>query len=172
LYKRFKLIYDALICILFIVFLTFILVQIVARFILHVSVPWTEEWSRFIAVFFTFLGAAVVSRKGEHLGVYFLRDQLKGRPLSGLLVVNHLVSAVFLIVLTFGSLLLYSKQSPNVVATTAKWFPLRDIYLITAVGLAITAVYEIKGLRLCAKALRNKTRITEIAGRSTPFPEE
>ena len=44
-----------------------VLLQVVARFILKVSTPWSEELARYLLVVLTFLGASISIREESHL---------------------------------------------------------------------------------------------------------
>lgn len=72
---------------------------VVARFVLHVSLPWTEEVASFMFIWLTFLGAAVALRERSHPTVLVLVRYFP-RPLqSVVLVLSSLV--VLLVALVF-----------------------------------------------------------------------
>src|SRR3954447_9825080 len=56
---------DGLAIALFAAILVLVNVQIVCRFVLSISVPWTEEVSRLLFIWLAFLGAAIGVREGS-----------------------------------------------------------------------------------------------------------
>ena len=53
--------------------------QVIFRYVIEGSLPWSEELLRFLFVWSTFLGAGIGVRKGAHLGLTAIVDNL---PLS------------------------------------------------------------------------------------------
>lgn len=75
--------------------------QIIFRFVIRISVPWTEEISRMIFVYLVFIGAAISVRKGEMIIVDTIPNLVKGKSRKVLdfviTVFNLLLSAVMLV---------------------------------------------------------------------------
>lgn len=51
--------------------------QVFQRYIMNSSLSWSEELSRYILVWISFLGASVAARRGENLGIELVRDRLE-----------------------------------------------------------------------------------------------
>ena len=49
-----------------------IFLQVIFRFVLHSSLPWSEELSRYLLVWVSFLGASIGVKRKSHIGVEFL----------------------------------------------------------------------------------------------------
>ena len=52
-----------------------IFVQVIARYILKVSLPWTEEFARFAFIWLIFLANAMAERQKEHFRVSYFVEQ-------------------------------------------------------------------------------------------------
>ena len=52
--------------------------QVVFR-IVHLSIPWSEELSKYLLIWSTFMGAALCVRKGSLVGLEFLQSALTKR---------------------------------------------------------------------------------------------
>jgi TRAP-type transport system small permease protein len=93
----------------FILLLTMVVLvvfQIVARNYLHISVPWTEELSRVILVWMTFIGSVILISEKGHVVMDLLLNKLEGCSKKILLTFCYLVVAVFLAFLIYyGSIL-------------------------------------------------------------------
>jgi TRAP-type C4-dicarboxylate transport system permease small subunit len=69
--------------------------QVLFRYVLRISVPWTEELARILFILTMFLGIAIAVRENEHIVVDFLFRKLNRRvQAAGQLLYN---SAIFLL---------------------------------------------------------------------------
>lgn len=68
--------------------------QVVARYILHNSLTWSEEIGRYIFVWIAFLGMAAAFKQGAHVSLDLLLKYLTGVPRKVLELVNGLLVAV------------------------------------------------------------------------------
>jgi len=70
------------------------LMQVLTRYLMvtHPWVGWSEELARLLFVWSTFLGATVLVKREEHLGVDFIINKLStsGKPRKGLVLFKHL----------------------------------------------------------------------------------
>jgi TRAP-type C4-dicarboxylate transport system permease small subunit len=73
--------------------------QIVARFILMVSIPWTDELARYLMIWASFVGLGVAYRKRELISVRFFREKLPPHLLKVALIVSDLLCSLFAIVI-------------------------------------------------------------------------
>ncbi|MGM8930567.1 TRAP transporter small permease [Salinicola halophyticus] len=64
------------IVILMIALVVSVFIQVVSRYVLNSSVPWTEELARYILVYLTFIGAALAVHEKTHLNVDFFIEKL------------------------------------------------------------------------------------------------
>jgi TRAP-type transport system small permease protein len=103
-----------------------VVLQVVARYVLRVSLPWPEELARFLLVWLTFTGAVVGTWHHAHFRVDFLAERLPPRVRSGL--------GLALDVLTVGVLGLFVWQSLEVARLTG-------FMQSTAMEISMTWVY-------------------------------
>lgn len=165
-----KLFEDAITVFLVIIEL-FIVLQVIARYVLHIAIPWTEEMSRYLIVLVGFAGGVLVSRRGEHLGAYFLRDQMKGRVKSGLYIVNSVICTIYFFATGYGAWIMFGKMSPRMTTSTVEWMQIRWLYIFLVIGSFGMMAYAIRDVAHSIHAYRNRIEITR-AGRSSPFPKE
>jgi len=50
--------------------------SILSRYVIKISMPWTDELVMFLFIWATFLGASVGAKRGSHLGVSILQNSL------------------------------------------------------------------------------------------------
>lgn len=65
-------------CVIFFVLVVATIIQVLCRYFLKVSVPWTEELARFAFIWATMLGASVLVKTKGHPAVDVLTGKLKG----------------------------------------------------------------------------------------------
>src|SRR5215216_4413954 len=84
---------------LFVATLVLVNVQIVCRFVLSVSVPWTEEISRLLFIWLAYLGAAIGLREGTLIVIDTLPQMLSPRAQAWLAVPVRIVSLAVIVFL-------------------------------------------------------------------------
>ena len=122
-----------------------ILLQVFFRYVLNQPLSWTEEVSRFMMVWLTFLIAPIAYRQGWNVSIDILSSLFKGRAHYVLqLLLNVLV---LVIVVTFLQILL---KKGGIVAggwgRTASSVPMRMfwVYLAMPVGIGIMVLVAIE----------------------------
>ena len=69
--------------------------QVVFRYGLNDSLIWAEEFARFALIWAAFLGAPVAYRRGEHVGVTLLIENLPGFLARVLIFLTHILAIGF-----------------------------------------------------------------------------
>lgn len=72
-----------------------VFVQFFTRYVLNDSLSWTEEIARYLLIALTFIGSITVARKAAHIKVIFFYRFLPLPAVRIIVVLVHLVSAVF-----------------------------------------------------------------------------
>lgn len=108
--------------------------QVVSRYVLNSPIGWTEELSRFAAVWMTFIGASVALRQGELVALEFLTSRLTGLSKRVALVLAHGCAIFFTVVLIkYGfKLFLFTLETQQ--KTPALQVPIAYAYLSLPVG--------------------------------------
>lgn len=71
--------------------------------IVHLSIPWSEELSKYLLIWSTFLGAAICIRKGSLVGLEFLKNSLSEEKQKLLqTILNLIVCAMLLFLISVG----------------------------------------------------------------------
>jgi len=64
----------------FIVMVIVVLLQVIFRYVMRISVPWTEEFARYLLILITFVGGALAVRDKQHISVTAIIDKLQKNP--------------------------------------------------------------------------------------------
>ena len=71
--------------------------------IVHLSIPWSEELSKYLLISSTFLGAAICIRKGSLVGLEFLKNSMSEEKQKILqTILNLIVCAMLLFLINVG----------------------------------------------------------------------
>jgi len=117
--------------------------QIVCR-VFFTALPWSEELTRYLMVWSTFIGAGCVYKHAGHISVTLVQDLLPSSGKKGMQVLVHLLcGALFVIAVWFGIkyMGLQAKQLSAALRMPMKW-----VYLSIPVGCAVMLVHIIDAL--------------------------
>jgi TRAP-type C4-dicarboxylate transport system permease small subunit len=73
--------------------------QVFARYVLHHSIPWSEELARFIMIWLGLVGASAVMRDDSHVAITLLQERLPPKLAAFLRLLGRLAVGVFLFML-------------------------------------------------------------------------
>ena len=93
--------------------------QVVFRYVIEGSLPWSEELLRFLFVWSTFLGAGIGVRKGAHLGLTAIVDNLPLSLKKFVTFVNYGVCIAFSAIIGYLGLSIVSMQAEFNVRSSA-----------------------------------------------------
>lgn len=122
--------------IVFLVMLTMVslvVIQIFCRFVLNVSVPWTEEMSRLCFIWIIFLGSAMVECEGGQTSTTIFIDKLSRGPRFLLGIVTYVIEILFNICLFVGCFTSWNTVSMMTFSTVPSW-DYRLLYIPLLIG--------------------------------------
>ena len=105
--------------------------QIIAR-VFFTALSWTEEMSRYLLVWGSFLGAALAYRRGAHIAVTFVLDRLSNGTRRWTVFVAHLFSLVFFILGFWYGIEMIKMQVFQV--SPSLNLPMKDVYLVIPIS--------------------------------------
>lgn len=121
-----------------------ILLQIFGRSFLKTPPPWTEEMSRFIFLWYCFLGCAVTLRNKQHLGLDYFYNKFSPSVRRVIDIVIQILTLVFgLYVAYYGTTLLdvVRKRVAPITRLSMRWF-----YLVLPIMGALFVLLAIENL--------------------------
>lgn len=120
----------------FVVMLILVTSQVVFRYLLQISVPWTEEAARWFYAWQVFLGSALAMRARIHLQITVFLDRFSGRPRVFLDLLSALTGLGFLVGIIWGSLVMIRAVYP----VQAGSFPVSTSYLYLSIPVGLIAM--------------------------------
>lgn len=139
-----------------------VFLQVIFRFIIKASLPWSEELSRYLLVYITYFGCAYGIKSGAHLGVeafvLILPKKLQ-RFLNILVQLGGMV--VCLLILKFGADIVASQMQSGQLSPAMR-LPMWTIYSAIPIGMAFCVIRYIGEIIKAVKAfIRPETAETE-----------
>lgn len=115
--------------------------QVVFRYVIEGSLPWSEELLRFLFVWTTFLGAGIGVRKGAHLGLTIIVNNLPPKLKKFVVFINYLICIVFSAIIGMLGLSIVSMQAEFNVRSSAMVLPMYWISLAIPVSFALIILH-------------------------------
>jgi TRAP-type C4-dicarboxylate transport system permease small subunit len=113
--------------------------QVVARYLFHSPISWSEEWARFALIWLAFLSAAFVAAEGRHIAVDMVSAWLSARSKLVLeCVSNGLIVGTCLLLLGGGLRFVWYV---GLVRSPALGIPMSCWYGAASTGLALMALH-------------------------------
>jgi TRAP-type C4-dicarboxylate transport system permease small subunit len=133
---------EVVVALAFVVMLFLVVAQVLIRYVLPFSVPWTEEAARYTLMFITFLGAAVALRKGDHICVSTLLERMSPRAQRAFYIAFVPVMLAFLSIILYGSSIMARQMWRSPVGSIS-WLRMGHLYVISFAGslLMIVALF-------------------------------
>jgi len=119
--------------------------QIIFRFVLRISVPWTEELARVFYVYTTFLGLILLEVENNSIKVNFLVDKLPFKIRLVVQVFLNIFGIFFLVCLFIGAVIMF-RNSNTMNFGTMPFLKVSVMYIPMLVACPLTSFYLIKQL--------------------------
>jgi len=129
---------------LFAVIFVVMVLQVTCRYVLGSPLVWSEELARYLYIWVCYLGAPVALRRGNHIAITLLVDQLPASLARVVAVFWHLGAFLFLIELAIQGAIL-AARSHTLLAITIP-IPWSLIYLAVPVSAVLMMLQTIEDL--------------------------
>ncbi len=117
-----------------------VLLEVIARNVIHFPTTWAEELSRFMCVWTVFLGAAGAWARNTHIVINILPRRLRGLPKRLLTIVQLTLSAIFILCVWIGTILIMIQQYEA--KTTALEISISWFYLGLFIGITGILIFH------------------------------
>ena len=135
-------------------------IQIVVRLIFHISTAWTEEVSKFMLIWLSFIGAVGALIKGDHMLVDILSTNYSPRMKKCSRILNDIAVICFSAFLFVYGIKLCANPIIRRSLTPAMQIPRVWLYVILPITMAVMVVYSSYDLILSIKTWSEKDNET------------
>lgn len=127
-----------------------VVVGIFARYVLLVSIPWTEEIARYLMIWAGFIGFGVAYRKKELIAVRLFIDILPPNLFRIALFISDILCSIFLIVAVVYGIKL-SLMNMNQLSAASR-IPVSIIYAAIPLGCTLYLFFVVESISSFVKA--------------------
>ena len=114
--------------------------NVIGRFVFARSLYFSEELNQFLIVLVTFVGLGYAARKGRHIRMSAVYDQLRDRQRKAMMILIAGVTAVAMFVLAYYSFLYVVRVATLGKVTPSLQIPLYLTYFWVPLGFIITGI--------------------------------
>lgn len=130
------------------------LFQVLSRYILPVPISFTEEVGRFLFIWMSFLGSAIVMKRDEHIRLDLFQGRVSKRTADIVrIAVYSLIMFLSVIILITGPALLGAASRQTAAVSRIS---MGVVYTVLPLSALLTAVYSLSHLIQTAKGLRGR----------------
>jgi TRAP-type transport system small permease protein len=118
--------------------------QVVGRFVFNYSPAWMEEMSRFLLIWASFIGAALMLRKSGHINVSVLRNVFPFHIRRVITIFDYLILPLFFAILSYYGFRLAIRYIPRISETMG--FSMSYVYAVFPIAFALMFLYAFEEL--------------------------
>jgi TRAP-type C4-dicarboxylate transport system permease small subunit len=118
-------------------------IQIIAR-VFFDALTWSEEVTRYLLVWSTFIGAGCVYKRGGHINVSFIQDKFKGKANNYVKILVHLICIAFFIIAVYYGVLYMMKQGAQ--SSPALGIRMNLMYMSIPLGCGVMLLHALNAV--------------------------
>ena len=120
------------------------LAQVIMRYVFNDSLTWSEELSRVLFIWMSWLGISYGHKKNEHIKITMLVDRLKGTTRKVVLVIANIITIAILVIFSVEGVVVVKQVMAIGTFTPALHIPKWLVYSSVPVSCALMAIRVIK----------------------------
>ena len=118
-------------------------IQIIAR-VFFEALSWSEEITRYLLVWSTFIGAGCVYKRGGHINVSFIQDRFKGKANKYVKIFVHLICIAFFVIAVYFGIIYMLKQGAQ--RSPAMGIKMNLMYMAIPIGCGAMLLHAISAI--------------------------
>lgn len=118
-------------------------IQIIAR-VFFEALSWSEEITRYLLVWSTFIGAGCVYKRGGHINVSFIQDRFKGKANKYVKILVHLICIAFFIIAVYYGVIYMMKQGAQ--SSPALGIRMNLMYMSIPIGCGVMLLHSVSAI--------------------------
>ncbi|MGI6225933.1 MAG: TRAP transporter small permease [Peptococcales bacterium] len=131
---------DYSVTFLYLIMIVVIFLQVIFRFVIKASLPWSEELARYIMAWAVFIGSSIAAKEGAHLGIDSLVTRLPKKMKRYTELIVLALSALFSIILIYLAILVIQFLMKTGQKTPAMMIPMWIAYFSVFFGAILMSI--------------------------------
>ncbi len=74
-----------------------VIAQILFRYVIKISAPWTEEAARYLMIWMALLATGIAFHKGHHFNIDFVTSRLRAKTRRNIAIFTGLLTSIFIL---------------------------------------------------------------------------
>lgn len=126
--------------------------QIFMRYVMGASLSWSEELSRYLFIWATYLGVAYGVRKDAHIRVSMVTDLMSHRNAAYMRVLTHVIFGAFALFVMYQGWIMVEKTFRFGQKSASLGIPMGFVYLAPLTGFTFTILRLVQAIWLDLRA--------------------
>ncbi len=126
--------------------------QIFMRYVMGASLSWSEELSRYLFIWATYLGVAYGVRKDAHIRVSMVTDAMSRRNAAYIRILTHVIFGAFAVFVMYQGWIMVEKTFRFGQKSASLGIPMGFVYLAPLTGFAFTILRLVQAIWLDLRA--------------------
>lgn len=126
--------------------------QIFMRYVMGASLSWSEELSRYLFIWATYLGVAYGVRKDAHIRVSMVTDLMSPRNAAYIRILTHVIFGAFAVFVMYQGWIMVEKTFRFGQKSASLGIPMGFVYLAPLTGFAFTILRLVQAIWLDLRA--------------------
>ena len=133
-------------------------IQVISRYVMKGTIPWTEEATRFLFIWMVFPAIGVCAKQGKHIRITLLPSKLPRKAGIWLDILSDLVFILLVCVLGYYSLeVVAAVQKAGQMSSVIPWLGRGHVYVIVPIGFALCLARLVQCVVLSVIALTKES---------------
>lgn len=126
--------------------------QIFMRYVMGASLSWSEELSRYLFIWATYLGVAYGVRKDAHIRVSMVTELMSRRNAAYIRILTHVIFGAFAVFVMYQGWIMVEKTFRFGQKSASLGIPMGFVYLAPLTGFAFTILRLVQAIWLDLRA--------------------
>ena len=122
-----------------------VVAQVIFRYVLHISVPWTEEIARILMIWMVLAGSIIVQKDGSHIRTEFFVSKLPLKIRLILRILLNIASMLFLLSVMKGGFSMI-RHTQNIMTGSITWLNTSILYIPIVLCLPFIILFIIRDI--------------------------
>lgn len=139
-----------------------IFIQVVARYVFHNSLTWSEELARYLFIWLVYFSVSFTARRQKHIRIDAAINLYPKAFRPILEIISEIIVLAFSVFIAVTGVTVFHKITWSGQMSPAIGLPMQFVYAAPMIGMALTAIRQLQCIMQKIKALSNGEQNEEV----------